>query len=121
MFLTGTTNIQAGNGENFVLDYDALAALAGTIDPYFAEKNVYREVFCLYQEASSSATRPQRKTLNYRNNETTCPILFSIKANPGVWSLAEVLINDKDGGGLIINSTQIPDLAMYDLLITSAP
>lgn len=119
MFLTGTTNIQAGNGEVFVLDYDALAVLAGTIDPYFAEKGVYREVFCLYEEASSVATRAQRKTLNYKDGATTSNMIFSVKASPGVWSLLEVLINDKDGGQLIISASQIPDLALYDLFITS--
>jgi len=119
MFLTGTTNIQAGNGEDFVLDYDQLAQLAGTFDPYFAEKAVYREVLCLYQEASTTASRPQRKTLSYKNGETVDQLVFSVKANPGVWSLSEVLIKDRDGGELIISAPQIPNLALYDLLITS--
>jgi hypothetical protein len=119
MFLTGTANIQPGNEESFVLDYDALASLAGTIDPYFAEKEVYREVFCLYQEASSVASRPQRKTLNYKNGTTISSMVFSIKANPGIWSISKILINDKDGGELIIRASQIPDLALYDLMITA--
>lgn len=119
MFLTGTTNIQAGNEENFVLDYDALALLAGTLDPYFAEKEVYREVFCLYQEASSVASRSQRKTLNYKNGATISTIFFSVKANPGTWRISEILINDKDGGELIIAASKIPDLALYDLTITT--
>jgi hypothetical protein len=119
MFLTGTTNIQAGNGENFVLDYDVLAALAGTIDSYFGEKLVYREVLCLYQNSGSEATRPQRKTLSYKDGQTSSQIVFSVKANPGVWSISEVLIKDKDGGELIISASQIPNLEMYDLYITN--
>ena len=119
MFLTGTTNIQAGNGENFILDYDALAALAGTIDPYFAEKGVFKEVLCLYQEQSFVGSAPQRKSLNYKNGATTSQMIFSVKANAGTWILKEVLIQDKDGGSLIINNSQIPDLASYELYITS--
>lgn len=119
MFLTGTTNIQAGNGENFILDYDALAALAGTFDPYFAEKAVFKEVLCLFQEQSSIATRPQRKSLSFKNGATSCQIIFSVKANAGTWVLKEVTIQDKDGGSLIIKDSQIPDLASYELYITS--
>jgi hypothetical protein len=119
MFLTGTTNIQAGNGENFVLDYDALAIVAGTIDQYFADKAVYREVICMYQQASSTATRPQRKNLSYKNGSINSQIIFSTKAGIGAWSLTEVVIKDKDGGELIISDAQIPNLALYDLLITS--
>lgn len=119
MFLSGTTNIQAGNGETFVLDYDALAIVAGTIDQYFAEKAVYREVICMYQQASSTGTRPQRKNLSYKNGSTDSQIIFSTKASTGTWSLNEVVIKDRDGGELIISNAQIPNLALYDLLITS--
>lgn len=117
MFLTGTTNIQAGNGEVFTLDHNALALLAGSLDSYYGEKGVFFEVLCLYQEATSEATSPQRKTLSYKNGATTSQIVFSITAKPGTWVLEEVVIKDKDGGSLIIRSSQIPNLASYDLNI----
>lgn len=120
MFLTGTTNIQAGNGEVFTLDYNALASLAGTIDPYFSDTAVFKTVLCLYQLNASSADRPQRKTLAFKNGETTDMIIFSVKATAGTWKLSEVLINDKDGGELIIPSSQIPNVESYELYTTSA-
>ena len=119
MFLTGTTNIVAGNGENFILDYNELASLAGTFDSYFAEKAVIKDVLCLYQESSFVGSRPQRKTLSFKDGATTSQIVFSVKANPGTWVLKEVLIQDKDGGSLLINDSQIPNLASYELYITN--
>lgn len=119
MFLSGTTNIQAGNGETFTLDYSALAAVAGLKDPYFNQVEVMKEVLCLYQEQSSTATRPQRKTLTYKNGSTTNEIVFSVKANPGTWEIAEVLIKDQDGGELHLSGSDIPDRALYELYITN--
>jgi hypothetical protein len=76
-------------------------------------------VLCLYIDSSSVATRPQRKSLNYKDGETTSQIVFSVKANPGIWSLSEVIIKDKDGGELLISAPQIPDLELYELYITN--
>jgi hypothetical protein len=119
MFLTGTTNIQAGNGETFTLGYSALATLAGTLDPYYAETAVYREVLVMYKEQSTVASRSQRKTLCFKDGGTTDQVIFSVKASTGVWILDHVLILDRDGGSLIIKSSDIPTVSSYDLLITA--
>ena len=111
MFLTGNTNIQAGNGETFTLDYNALAAVAGVKDAYFSEKAVIRDVLCLYQEQSFASTRPQRKTLSFIEGSTSNEIVFSVKAIPGTWELTEVLLRDRDGGELILSGSEIPDRA----------
>lgn len=119
MFLSGTTNIQVGNGETFTLDYDALALLAGTFDPYFSEKGAYREVLVSYKTQVNEATRAQRKTLCFKGESNTDVLIFSTKAIPGIWVLDQVLIQDMDGGSLIITSADIPDLSSYELLITT--
>ena len=119
MFLTGTTNIDVGNGETFTIDYDALAAFLGTLDSYYGEKEVYREVLCTYQEQTSNATKPQRKTLIFRNGETTSQIVFSVKAKPGVWVLSNVHVKDKDGGDLSVAGHLIPDQELYELYISN--
>lgn len=120
MFLTGTTNIQAGNGETFTLDYDALAVVAGAKDPYFAEKAVIKEVICLYQEASSVLTRPQRKSLSYKDGSLADQIVFSVKANAGTWELTEVIVKDFDGGDVTLTPSDIPDRALYEIYLSAA-
>lgn len=119
MFLSGTTNIQVGNGETFMVDYDALALLAGTFDSYFSEKGAYREVLVSYKSQTGNGTRAQRKTLAFKEGSNTDVLVFSIKAATGAWALDHVLILDKDGGSLIIKSSDIPNLSSYELLITT--
>lgn len=120
MFLTGTTNIQAGNGVVFTLDYNALALTAGVVDSYFSEKAVYRKVLCMYEVKTTTATNGQRKTLSFVNGNTTDMMVFSTYAQAGWWELKEVVIEDQDGGSLILSGSQIPNRELYEILITSA-
>lgn len=120
MFLSGTTNIQPGDGVSFTLDRDALAAVAGSVDPYFQEKDVFKEVICLFKEKSTLADRGQRKSLLFRAEESTAQIVFSSKVNEGAWELDHVLIKDFDGGECKLTSSQIPDRNFYDLSIATA-
>jgi hypothetical protein len=73
----------------------------------------------MYKEQTTTASRGQRKTLSYKNGLTSDNMVFSVKANPGTWVLDHVLIIDRDGGSLIIKSSQIPNLSSYNLVITA--
>jgi hypothetical protein len=117
MFLSGESNIQVGSGGVFTLDYDELAMVAGNKDSYFSQKQVIKEVIISYKESSTVLTRPQMKSLSYKDGATSSQINFSLKANPGQWEISEVIIKDFDGGDLILGSKDIPSHNSYSLTL----
>lgn len=117
MFLTGDSNIQVGSGGVFTLNYEQLALIAGNKDPYFGEVEVMRQVIISFKEASTVLTKPQIKTLWYRNGSTSDQINFSLKANSGQWILSDVIIKDFDGGDLILGPRDIPNHISYSINI----
>lgn len=118
MFLVGESNIEIGTGGIFTLDYQELALVAANKDPYFGQVEVMKEVIVSFKEASTVLTRPQIKTLWYKNGSTSDQINFSLKANPGQWVLSDVVIKDFDGGDLILGPRDIPSHSAYSINIT---
>jgi hypothetical protein len=120
MFLTGDKIIQAGTSGVFTLNYDQLVILAGSKDIYYSEKAVIKEVIISYKESSTVLTRPQIKTLAYKNDSTIAQINFSLKVNLGIWQLSDVLIKDFDGGELILGPRDILNHSEYEINIIEA-
>lgn len=115
MFLVGESNIQVGSGAIFTLNYEELALVARNKDSYFGRVEVMKEVIISFKEASTVLTKPQIKTLWYKNGSTSDQMNFSLKANPGQWILSDVLIKDFDGGDLILGPRDISNHISYSI------
>jgi hypothetical protein len=118
MFLGGNTTIVQGGAEVFTLDkpqLGAIAALKG--DGYFKDPSFWREVLVTFQKQGNGLS--QRKTLQFLSGNTAL-ITFSPTAMTGTWEIREAMIMDKDRGIMVIERADIPNVAMYDLTITTA-
>jgi hypothetical protein len=117
MFLSGITNIAPGDGVSFTLDRDDLALACASVDTYFADKAVFKEVICSFQQKIATGDKPQRKSLSYRTGQDSSQMVFSSTASEGDWELVQVIVKDFDGGQCKLEPADIPSRNFYDLII----
>jgi hypothetical protein len=114
-FLVQPPQVQKNVAGSFTIDYSDLALNAAIPSAYYNNTSNWKEVFVRVKHANSG----QKNVLHFTLPGTTADLLVSDTCRAGVWGVEKVAIRDYDRGEVVLQSSDIVDIANYNFNITS--